>query len=147
MTKSMIAQAGTGTGLLATHDLHAALDGCDYVVNSVAIGGFEAVRRDFDIPRRYGVRQTIADTLGIGGIFRALRTVPFMVELGNQLAARCPHTWLLSYSNPMSMVPRAVYEGSPFTRVVGLCHSVRDTQRRVAEIVGEPYDEISFVTA
>lgn len=147
MTKSMIGLAGAGNRLITTPDLGAAVDGADYVINSVAIGGFAAVQRDFDIPRRFGIRQTIADTLGIGGIFRALRTIPFMVELGNRLVAHCPDALLLTYSNPMSIVPRAVYEGTPFTRVVGLCHSARDTQNRLATLVGVPVEEIAFVTA
>jgi alpha-galactosidase len=124
-----------------------AVDGADYVINSIAVGGMAATRRDFDIPARYGVRQTIADTLGIGGVFRALRTIPVMVGLGNDLAELAPRALLLNYTNPMSMVPWAVYAGTPFDRVVGVCHSVRDTQARLARLVGVPAERVAFRTA
>src|SRR5204863_41809 len=84
--------------------------------NEVQVGGYAATRADFDIPARYGVRQTIGDTLGIGGIFRGLRTIPVTVALARDMAEVCPDAYLLSYSNPMAMLPWAVYEGSPMTR-------------------------------
>ncbi|NUW39818.1 alpha-glucosidase/alpha-galactosidase [Nonomuraea rhodomycinica] len=147
MATWMMGELGLGAKVEAHLDRRAAVDGADYVINEIAVGGHAATVRDFEIPRRYGLRQTIADTLGIGGIFRALRTIPVMVRLGADLAELAPHALLLSYTNPMSMIPRAVYEGSSFDRVVGLCHSVRDTQARLASLVGVPEEEISFVTA
>ncbi|MGW5685124.1 alpha-galactosidase [Nonomuraea sp. NPDC003754] len=143
----MVTRLGLGAKVEAHLDRRAAVDGADYVINEIAVGGHAATRVDFEIPRRYGLRQTIADTLGIGGIFRALRTIPVMVGLGDDLAELAPHALLLSYTNPMAMIPRAVYQGTPFTNVVGLCHSVRDTQARLAALVGLPVEEISFVTA
>ena len=106
-----------------------AVEGADYVVNEIQVGGYDATRKDFDIPKRFGLRQTIADTIGIGGIFRGLRTIPVLVGIGNDMAEFCPDAWLLNYSNPMAMLPWAVYAGTPFDRVLGLCHSVRDTHR------------------
>ncbi|MBN6054127.1 alpha-glucosidase/alpha-galactosidase [Nonomuraea sp. RK-328] len=147
MATWMVGALGRGAKVEAHLDRRAAVDGADYVINEIAVGGHAATVRDFEIPRRYGLRQTIGDTLGIGGIFRALRTIPVMVRLGEDLAELAPHALLLSYTNPMSMIPRAVYEGSSFSRVVGLCHSVRDTQARLASLVGVPEEEISFVTA
>ena len=125
----------------------AAVDGSDYVLNEIQVGGYDATRKDFDIPARYGVRQTIADTIGIGGIFRGLRTIPVLMQIGEELARVAPDCYLLNYTNPMAMLPWAVYAGTPFDRVVGLCHSVRDTHRFLADLVNVPLAEVDFVTA
>ncbi|MDF2705127.1 MAG: glycoside hydrolase family 4 [Nonomuraea muscovyensis] len=143
----MAGELGRPAKVEARLDRRAALDGADYVINEIAVGGHAATEIDFEVPRRYGLRQTIGDTLGIGGIFRALRTIPVMVAIGEDLVELAPHALLLTYTNPMSMIPRAVYEGTSFQRVVGLCHSVRDTEARLASLVGVPEEEISFVTA
>ncbi|MFG6194551.1 alpha-glucosidase/alpha-galactosidase [Nonomuraea sp. JJY05] len=147
MANWMVAELGLGAKVEAHLDRRAAVDGADYVINEIAVGGHAATRIDFEIPRRYGLRQTIADTLGVGGVFRALRTIPVMVALGTDLAELAPDALLLNYTNPMAMIPRAVYEGTAFRNVVGLCHSVRDTQARLASLVGVPEKEVSFVTA
>jgi alpha-galactosidase len=131
----------------ATADRKAALYGADYAINEIAVGGYDATLADFQIPAKYGVRQTIADTIGIGGIFRGLRTIPVMCAIGNDMAELCPNAWLLTYSNPMAMLPWAVYEGTPFKNVVGLCHSVRDTHAFLAETVGVAAEEVDFFTA
>ena len=115
-----------------------ALDGADYVFNMVQIGGHEATLLDFEIPARYGLRQTIADTLGIGGIFRTLRTADHMLALGREIAELCPAAWLLNYTNPMAMLCWLVYGGTPTQNVVGLCHSVQYTTEDLAELVGVP---------
>ena len=139
----------TGAGARVSSDVHrlAAVEGADYVVNEIQVGGYTATRADFDIPARYGVRQTISDTIGIGGIFRGLRTIPVLIQIGEDLAKVAPEAYLLNYSNPMAMLPWAVYAGSPFERVVGMCHSVRDTHRFLAELVGVPVQDVDFVTA
>ena len=93
------------------------------------------------------MRQTISDTIGIGGIFRGVRTIPVLLDIGEDLARVAPDAYLLSYSNPMAMLPWAVYAGTPFQRVVGLCHSVRDTHRLLAELVDVPLAEVDFTTA
>jgi alpha-galactosidase len=116
-------------------------------VNEIQVGGYAATRTDFDIPARYGVRQTIGDTLGIGGIFRGLRTIPVLVGIGEDMAKACPDAYLLNYSNPMAMLPWAVYGGSPFERVFGLCHSVRDTHRFLSGLVGLQPEDVDFTTA
>ena len=115
----------------------------------VQIGGHEATLRDFEIPARYGLRQTIADTLGIGGIFRTLRTADHMLALGREMAELCPPTaWLLNYTNPMAMLCWLVYAGTPTQNVVGLCHSVQFTTRRPlrARSACSP-DEVTFLAA
>jgi alpha-galactosidase len=133
---------------ISTHlDRRAALDGSDFVINMVQIGGHEATLRDFEIPARYGLRQTIADTLGIGGIFRTLRTADHMLALGRELAELCPGGWLLNYTNPMAMLCWLVYAGTPTTNVVGLCHSVQFTIGDLAELVGVPAEEVTYLAA
>ncbi len=139
----------TGNGVRVSADVNrlAAVEGADYVINEIQVGGYTATRADFDIPARYGVRQTISDTIGIGGIFRGLRTIPVLIGIGEDLAKVAPEAYLLNYSNPMAMLPWAVYAGSPFERVVGMCHSVRDTHRFLAGLVGLPVQDIDFTTA
>ncbi len=133
---------------ITTHlDRRGALDGADYVINMVQIGGHAATLLDFEIPARYGLRQTIADTLGVGGIFRTLRTADHMLALGHEIAELCPGGWLLNYTNPMPMLCWLVYAGTPTSRVVGLCHSVQFTIADLAELVGVPEDEVTFLAA
>jgi alpha-galactosidase len=147
LARRISAQLGAGATVTASVDRLQAIEGCDYVVNEIQVGGYRATRADFDIPARYGLRQTIADTIGIGGIFRGLRTIPVLIGIGEDLAKVAPDSVLLNYSNPMAMLPWAVYAGSPFSNVVGLCHSVRDTHRFLADLVGYPLDELDLVTA
>jgi alpha-galactosidase len=133
---------------ITTHDeRRAAIDGSDFVINMVQIGGHEATLRDFEIPARYGLQQTIADTLGVGGIFRTLRTAPHMLALGHEMAELCPEAWLLNYTNPMAALCELVYQGTPTQRVVGLCHSVQATVRDLSELVGVPQEEVAFLSA
>jgi alpha-galactosidase len=147
LARRIAAQTGAKAEFSATLDRGDALRGASYVVNEIQVGGYPATRLDFDIPARYGVRQTIGDTLGIGGIFRGLRTLPVVVGLGRDMAEICPDAYLLTYTNPMAMLPWAVYEGSGFTRVYGLCHSVRDTEAYLTQLAGADKDWVSFVTA
>ncbi|MGW1991503.1 alpha-galactosidase [Embleya sp. NPDC001921] len=147
MTRWMIESLGVGARVEAHLGRRRALAGADYVINEIAVGGVKAAHLDFEIPARYGLRQTIGDTLGIGGIFRALRTIPVMVGIGRDMAELCPNAVLINYSNPMSMVPRAVHDGTDFKNVVGVCHSIRDTEATLAGLVGIPAEEISFKTA
>jgi alpha-galactosidase len=147
LVRQISAQTGAQATVTATLDRRAALAGAQYVINEVQVGGYAATRADFDIPARYGVRQTIGDTLGIGGIFRGLRTIPVVVELARDMLAECPGACLLSYSNPMAMLPWAVYAGTGFSRVFGLCHSVRDTQAFLTGLVGADPARVRFLTA
>jgi alpha-galactosidase len=138
-------------GAHATIEAHAdrrrALEGCDHAINMIQVGGHAATLIDFEIPARHGLRQTIGDTLGIGGIFRALRTIPVMQEIGRDMGELCPDAWLLNYTNPMAMLCWATYEGSPQQKVVGLCHSVQHTTRTLAEAVDVPFEETTFLGA
>jgi alpha-galactosidase len=113
-------RTGAGYTVEAHPDRRGAFDGADYLINEIQVGGYQATLTDFEIPKKYGLRQTIADTLGIGGIMRGLRTVPVMIDMGNEMAELCPNGILLNYTNPMAMVPWGVYAGSRFSIVVGL---------------------------
>jgi len=117
------------------------------VVNEIQVGGFDATLRDFRIPAKYGLRQTIADTLGVGGIFRGLRTIPVIVDIANDMADVCPEALLLNYANPMAMLVWGVLDGGRFDNIVGLCHSVQNTHEELAAIVGVPHEEIDYLTA
>jgi len=140
-------EAGASPAIAASADRRAALEGCDYAINMVQVGGHDATVIDHEIPARYGLRQTIGDTLGIGGIFRALRTIPVMEGIAADLAAVAPDAWLLNYTNPMAMLCWATYSGTPQKRVVGLCHSVQNATRELAELVGVPFEEVTFLGA
>jgi len=108
-----------------------ALQGADFVVNAVQIGGYEpSTVIDFEIPKKYGLRQTIADTLGIGGLFRSLRTIPFMLDVAREMETACPEAWLLNYSNPQATLVGAVLQATD-VRAVGLCHSVQGCARHL----------------
>jgi alpha-galactosidase len=128
-------------------DRRTALAGADFVINTVQVGMGAATRVDFDVPARYGVRQTIGDTLGVGGIFRALRTFPLLKALGADIAEVCPEAWLLNYTNPMAMNVQYLTEVTGLTRVVGLCHSVYWTMRGLAGLVDVPFEEVVYRAA
>jgi alpha-galactosidase len=146
-TASIVRRRHAGYPVEAHADRREAFDGATYVINEIQVGGYDATLKDFRIPARYGLRQTIADTIGIGGIFRGLRTIPVMLGIGNDLHELAPDALLLNYANPMAMLPWAVYAGTPFTNVVGVCHSVRDTHSFLAETVGIPEEDVEFRTA
>ena len=119
----------------------AALRGANYVVNAIQVGGYEPCTvTDFEIPKKYGLRQTIADTLGIGGIFRGLRTIPVMMDFARDMEEVCPDAWFLNYTNPMAMLTGAMqrYTG---VKTVGLCHSVQVCVPRLLEGLGMESDE------
>ncbi|TML88044.1 MAG: alpha-glucosidase/alpha-galactosidase [Actinobacteria bacterium] len=148
MARYVASERGASPRIASHLDRREAIDGSDFVLNMVQIGGHEATLLDFEIPARYGLRQTIADTLGIGGIFRTLRTAPIMLALGNEMAELCPpNAWLLNYTNPMAMLCWLVYAGTPTQNVVGLCHSVQNTTEDLCEILGVPEDEVTVLSA
>ena len=124
LNKGMDAKANTKT-YLGLERLKDALRGADFVVNAVQIGGYDPCTiTDFEIPRKYGLRQTIADTLGIGGIMRTLRTIPVMETFARAMEEVCPDAWLLNYSNPMAMLTGYMQRYTD-VKTIGLCHSVQ----------------------
>jgi alpha-galactosidase len=145
----IVEQSAAGYRVAAYDSRPPAFDGADYLINEIQVGGYRATLTDFEIPKKYGLRQTIADTIGIGGIMRGLRTIPVMIQMANEMVERCPAALLLNYTNPMAMLPWAIWEGSrlPARQVVGVCHSVRDTHAFLARTVGLPSERIEFRTA
>ena len=131
----------------ATLDRRRALDGADYAISMFQVGGYKpGTVIDFEIPRKYGLRQTIADTLGIGGIMRALRTIPVFLDTAADMQAVCPDVTFLQYVNPMAMNCWALNRATKI-KTVGLCHSVQGTAEALAGDLGIPYDEINYVCA
>jgi alpha-galactosidase len=133
---------------IETHpDRRSALDGADHVISMIRVGGHEGLRQDFVIPAAHGMRQAMADTLGVGAIFRALCTIPSLLALGDDMAELCPDAWLYDYTNPMAALVWSVYAGTPHRRVVGVCMSAQNTAEQLAEIVRVPFDEVTWLTA
>ncbi|RMG86946.1 MAG: alpha-glucosidase/alpha-galactosidase, partial [Chloroflexi bacterium] len=138
---------GTNATIEATTDRRKALAGADYVVCMIQVGGYEpATVTDFEIPKKYGLRQTIADTLGIGGIMRGLRTIPVLLDIAHDMEELCPDALFLNYVNPMAMNQWALSRGSNI-RTIGLCHSVPHTAHELAEDIGVPYEDINYLVA
>jgi alpha-galactosidase len=124
-----------------------ALDGASYAINMIQVGGYRPCTvTDFEIPKRYGLRQTIADTLGIGGIMRALRTIPVLIDMCREMERLCPHVVHLNYVNPMAMNCWALNQATKI-RTIGLCHSVPHTAGELAHDIGVPLEEINYVVA
>jgi alpha-galactosidase len=130
---------------IETHqDRRECLRGADFVINMVLIGGIRPIAAEFEIPAKFGLRQTVADTVGIGGIFRGLRTIPFMLQLCQEMAELCPRALLLNYTNPMSILTWAVYKAFPNQQVVGLCHNVQNTVEDLSRYLKVSQDRLSY---
>jgi len=131
----------------ATTDRRRALDGADYVISMFQVGGYRpGTVVDFEVPKKYGLRQTIADTLGIGGIMRGLRTIPVFLEMCRDMQELCPDVFHLNYVNPMAILCWAINRATPI-KTVGLCHSVQGTAEQLARDIGVPLEEINYICA
>jgi alpha-galactosidase len=131
----------------ATTDRRAALDGADYAISMFQVAGYRpGTVVDFEVPKKYGLRQTIGDTLGIGGIMRGLRTIPVLLDMCRDMEELCPDVTFLNYVNPMAMNTWAICRGSKI-KTVGLCHSVQGTAVELARDIGVPIDEVNFLCA
>ncbi len=144
MARWTAAQFGADARVEEHTDRRACVAGADFVINMVQIGMHEATLLDFQIPTKYGLKQTIADTVGIGGIFRGLRTIPFMLDLCADMQAVCPDALLMNYTNPMSILTWAVYRAFPKQKVVGLCHNVQFTARDLAEYLDVDINRLTY---
>ncbi len=141
------AALGARPAVEATTDRRRALDNADYVIAMFQIGGYKpSTVVDFEIPKKYGLRQTIADTLGVGGIMRGLRTIPVFLDMCREMEQLCPNALLLQYVNPMAINCWAIYRATGI-KTVGLCHSVQGTAHQLAHDIGVPYDEINYLCA
>ena len=133
--------------ITATTDRKKALEGSDYAICMIQVGGYKpSTLIDFEIPKKYGLRQTIADTLGIGGIMRGLRTIPVLLDMCADMDQVCPDVHFLQYVNPMAMNCWAINRASSI-KTIGLCHSVQGTAHDLATDIGIPLEEINYVVA
>ncbi len=142
----IIAAGNYPAKVIATTDRAEALKGADGVVCTILAGGVQVWRHDIEIPKKYGVDINVGDTRGPSGIFRFLRTVPVMLDICRDIERYCPDAIFLNYTNPMSMLCRAM-QGETNVKVTGLCHSVQGTAEMLARWIGAPMDEITYVCA
>jgi alpha-galactosidase len=146
IAKRIMGQVGSTGKLEVTMDRREVLAGTDYIVMAILVGGNEPIWHDVDIPMKHGVDQCIADSHGPGGVFRALRTIPVKIDIARDIMELCPDAWVLSYTNPMSMLCRAMVKETGL-KLVGLCHSVQGTSHMLAEWCGVPPAEIDHWVA
>jgi alpha-galactosidase len=143
IAERLVELSGKRWSVRASTDRTEVLAGSDYVISSIEVAGLKHVRADYEIPKRYGVDQCIGDTIGPGGIFKALRTGPVWLDIVADIARLAPHAVVLNYSNPMSILTLAAARASNL-QVVGLCHSVQGTSRQLASYLDIPYDRITW---
>jgi alpha-galactosidase len=133
--------------IVAYTDRKEALRGAKYVVNAIQVGGYDPCTiTDFEIPKKYGLRQTIGDTLGIGGIFRALRSIPVLLDIAKDMEEVCPNAWFLNYTNPMTMLTGAMLKATSI-KTVGLCHSVQACVPNLFKHLGMSTDGVQWKIA
>lgn len=144
LLKKLNENLGSHAVITATTNRVEALRGADYVINAIAVGSYDPyIIADFEIPQKYGLEQTVADTLGVGGLFRGLRAIPVMLDIARDMEQVCPDALLLNYSNPMAIVSGAVQRASNI-RCVGLCHSVQVCAKELLEGLGMPTDGLTW---
>jgi len=147
ITRKVAEALGAHPKIQTTTDRRSALDGADYAICMIQVAGYKpGTVVDFEIPKKYGLQQTIADTLGIGGIMRGLRTIPVLLEMCRDMEELCPDATFLNYVNPMAMNCWAVNRASRI-KTIGLCHSVQGTASQLAHDIGVPIEEINYLCA
>jgi alpha-galactosidase len=139
----LIALSGKNWRVRVSTERRDVLAGSDFIINSIEVAGLANVRYDFDLPMKYGINQCIGDTIGPGGIFKALRTGPAWLDILHDAEQLCPQAWVLNYTNPMSILTLAALVGTKM-RTVGLCHSVQWTSKQLAEYLSVPYEELEW---
>ncbi|HNY26230.1 MAG TPA: alpha-galactosidase [Candidatus Sumerlaeota bacterium] len=145
--KRMIDENGASATVWSTLDRREALQGADYVIIMIQVGGFEAFEMDYQIPLKYGVDQCIGDSLGPGGVLRGLRTIPELFSIVNDMKELCPNALLLNYANPMAACCLALGRVMENGQFIGLCHGVQTTLDLIAGYVGVPKDQVEFLCA
>src|SRR5215216_1196870 len=146
LVQNIVDQCGLAAKVEATTDRREAVSGAAYVVTTFQQGGLEAYTLDIEIPKKYGVEQCVGDTLGPGGVFRALRTIPVLLDLCDEMDELAPDALLLNYVNPMAANCWAI-ESATGRPHVGLCHSVQGTSEMLARWINVPYNEVNFLCA
>jgi len=148
VTKRIAEKLRLNTLVFSSTDRRKVLAGTDYVIFMMQVGGYKpSTVIDFEIPKKYGLRQTIADTLGVGGIMRALRTIPVIRDILRDMEEVCSSAILLNYVNPMAMLCMAINQISPGIKMVGLCHSVQGTAEQLAKDLDENISDIDYFCA
>ncbi len=148
VARRMAEAADATPTIFASTDRVRCLDGADFVILMIQVGGYEPCTvTDFEVPKKYGLRQTIGDTLGVGGIMRGLRTAPVLLDIAADMRRLCPDALMLQYVNPMAINCWALARLAPDIKVVGLCHSVQLTAMDLAEDLGEAVDDIAYECA
>lgn len=140
-------QLGRDVRVTASLVRREALTGADFVINMIQVGGIDATRIDLELPAAHGLRQTIGDTTGVGGVFRALRTFPVLTGIARDLQEACPDAWFLNYTNPMAMNVWWMSVVAPEIKTVGLCHSVYWTVNDLCELIGVPLEGTHYRAA
>ncbi|HLZ57719.1 MAG TPA: alpha-galactosidase [Ktedonosporobacter sp.] len=143
IAEKLIERSGKRWRVRASTERRDLLAGSDFLINSIEVAGLANVRHDFDIPMKYGINQCIGDTIGPGGIFKALRTGPAWLDILHDAEQLCPQAWVLNYTNPMSILTQVALTGTSM-RTVGLCHSVQGTSRLLARYLEVPYEELEW---
>ena len=146
IVQSMIDRRGSKATVVATLDRKQAIEESDYVITTFQQGGLDAYKLDIEIPQQYGVEQCVGDTLGPGGVFRALRTIPVLIDICSEIDQFAPDALLLNYVNPMAANCWAIAASTGLPHV-GLCHSVQGTSALLAEWIKTPYDDVVFFCA
>jgi alpha-galactosidase/6-phospho-beta-glucosidase family protein len=137
---------GAGATFDTTTDQRRALEGADFVIVTISTGGFDSMAIDLDVPARYGIRQSVGDTVGPGGINRSLRNIPVLVGVGEDMGKICPDAWMLNITNPMTCLTRAVCRQTS-VKTVGLCHEVGNWSMDLAIALGKPAEAVSPTVA
>src|SRR5262249_39548127 len=146
LAERLITRSGKRWSVRASTERRDLLAGSDFIINSIEVAGLANVRHDFDIPLKYGVNQCIGDTIGPGGIFKALRTGPAWLDILRDAEQLCPSALVLNYTNPMSILTLVALVGTSM-RTVGLCDSVQSTTRQIARYLDVPYDQMQWLAA
>ncbi|NWL86104.1 alpha-glucosidase/alpha-galactosidase [Paenibacillus sp. 79R4] len=143
LVNKIIEMTGKKWQVLASTDRREVIAGSNFVINQIEVVGLETVRYEYEIPLKYGVNQCIGDTLGPGGLFKTLRTLPSWIEIVRDVEELCPDCIILNYTNPMSAVTLLTSRITELP-VVGLCHSIQNTSRQLAKYAGVPYEEMQW---
>lgn len=144
--RKAIAQEKLAATVETTQDRRQALAGADYVITTFRVGGVTATTLDLEIPLKYGIDQSVGDTLGAGGVFYGQCHIPLLIDICRDMEELCPDALLINHTNPMAMLCWAVNRATRI-RNVGLCHSVQHTSQQLAQYIGVPYDEVTFWVA
>ena len=146
MARQLVKALGVASDIDASTDRKRILEGSDYVINTIKVGGLEGTIVDTEVPKKFGLKQTIGDTCGVGGVMRGARTLPVMLAMAREMEEVCPGALVLNYTNPMPLLSLGMTAHTPI-RYVGLCHSVQGTSMQLAKHLEVPHDELEYLCA